>query len=231
MWNRGRIPSPGGLRPPAPNPLVRSRQWSTVRRQVSWRSGASSLPTPGMTYRVLSVKDGEQQVASIGETAPIGDGRAVGSSSLVGCRIFTRRTSNTVLTAATAKGGSVLMPAGATRRRRSGVPGHRQSDQSWCGNRAFDPPGPRRSPPERSPAGPARSPRPPTPQPGAWLPPADFPPADLPPTRGQPQTLHPPAGSRLPLLQHSQHRRHRAPLVMKRTQDSACLPRPERDHA
>ncbi|MFE7933426.1 hypothetical protein ACFU6S_32850 [Streptomyces sp. NPDC057456] len=64
-----------------------------------------------MTYRVLSVKDGEQQTASLGETAPIGDGRAVESSSLVGCRIFHVTDVDTVLTAATAKGGSVLMTA------------------------------------------------------------------------------------------------------------------------
>ncbi|MFF7984125.1 hypothetical protein ACFZDK_34260 [Streptomyces sp. NPDC007901] len=39
-----------------------------------------------------------------------------------------------------------------------------------------------------------------------------------------PQALHPHAGSRLSLLQHSQHRRHRAPLDQKRTQDVARSP-------
>ena len=58
-------------------------------------------------------------------------------------------------------------------------------------------PGHRRAPRVRSPAGPARSRRPPTPQPTGRL---------------LPQALHPLTGSRFPLLQQPQHRRHRAPL-------------------
>lgn len=74
-----------------------------------WRS--RDMQTPGMTYRVLSVKDGDQEAASFGGAAPMADGAGGGIEQPRWVPYFHATDVDTVLTAAEAKGGTVLMPA------------------------------------------------------------------------------------------------------------------------
>ncbi|MEV6504170.1 VOC family protein [Streptomyces prunicolor] len=71
-----------------------------------WRS--QEMPAPGMTYRVLSTAEGDQQDASFGGVAPLGDG----AGELPRWVPYFHSTDvDATLTAAQSNGGSVLMPA------------------------------------------------------------------------------------------------------------------------
>jgi len=70
-----------------------------------WRS--EEMQAPGMTYRVLSVKDGDQQEGSFGGVAPLQEGEQ-------GARwvpYFAAADADGIVRAVEANGGSVLMPA------------------------------------------------------------------------------------------------------------------------
>ncbi|MET9884995.1 VOC family protein [Streptomyces sp. NPDC006430] len=69
-----------------------------------WRS--QEMPAPGMTYRVLSIADGDQQEGSFGGVAPA---RGEGPKGWV--PYFNVPDVDATVSAATANGGSVLMPA------------------------------------------------------------------------------------------------------------------------
>ncbi|MFG2281713.1 VOC family protein [Streptomyces asoensis] len=79
------------------------------RGLFGWRS--QDMETPGMTYRVLSVRDGDQQAASFGGAAPLGDGAGGGVERPRWVPYFHATDVDSVVTSATAHGGSVLMPA------------------------------------------------------------------------------------------------------------------------
>ncbi|MER5385861.1 VOC family protein [Streptomyces sp. NPDC002688] len=74
-----------------------------------WRS--QEMQAPGMTYRVLSTKDGDQQDASFGGVAPIGDGAGGGVEQPRWVPYFHSEDVDATVTAAQSNGGSVLMPA------------------------------------------------------------------------------------------------------------------------
>ncbi|GAA1176943.1 hypothetical protein F4556_005592 [Kitasatospora gansuensis] len=74
-----------------------------------WRS--QDMAAPGMTYRVLSVRDGDQQDASFGGAAPLGGGAGGGNERPRWVPYFHAEDVEAIVTAATANGGSVLMPA------------------------------------------------------------------------------------------------------------------------
>ncbi|MFE3606377.1 VOC family protein [Streptomyces goshikiensis] len=74
-----------------------------------WRS--QDMQAPGMMYRVLSTKDGDQQTASFGGVAPMGDGAGGGVEKPRWVPYFHAEDVDATVGAATAKGGSVLMPA------------------------------------------------------------------------------------------------------------------------
>ncbi|WP_328443981.1 VOC family protein [Streptomyces sp. NBC_00386] len=71
-----------------------------------WRS--QEMQVPGMTYRVLSTKDGDQQDASFGGVAPLGGGEGERPRWVP---YFHAEDADATAAAATANGGSVLMPA------------------------------------------------------------------------------------------------------------------------
>ncbi|MFI0966451.1 VOC family protein [Streptomyces sp. NPDC021080] len=70
-----------------------------------WRS--QDMQAPGMTYRVLSTKDGDQQDASFGGVAPMGDGQGEQPRWVP---YFHAEDADATAAAATANGGTVLMP-------------------------------------------------------------------------------------------------------------------------
>ncbi|BFV59840.1 VOC family protein [Kitasatospora sp. CMC57] len=74
-----------------------------------WRS--REMQAPGMTYRVLSVRDGDQEDASFGGVAPLGDGAGSGSERSRWVPYFYAEDVDGAVAVATANGGSVLMPA------------------------------------------------------------------------------------------------------------------------
>ncbi|WP_405702277.1 VOC family protein [Streptomyces sp. NBC_00069] len=75
-----------------------------------WRS--QDMETPGMTYRVLSLKDGDQQQTSFGGIAPMGDGAGGGGVEKPRwVPYFNVADVDATVSAASGKGGSVLMPA------------------------------------------------------------------------------------------------------------------------
>ncbi|GGX90633.1 VOC family protein [Streptomyces fructofermentans] len=74
-----------------------------------WRS--QDMKTPGMTYRVLSTKDGDQPMASFGGVAPLGDGPGGGVDRPRWVPYFHAEDVDATVAAATENGGSVLMPA------------------------------------------------------------------------------------------------------------------------
>ncbi|MGW0732872.1 VOC family protein [Streptomyces sp. NPDC002851] len=75
------------------------------RGLFGWRS--QEMQAPGMTYRVLSLKDGDQQDTSFGGVAPVGEGDP-------GARwvpYFAVADADATVRKAQENGGSVLMPA------------------------------------------------------------------------------------------------------------------------
>ncbi|MFF0216600.1 VOC family protein [Streptomyces vinaceus] len=74
-----------------------------------WRS--QDMETPGMTYRVLSLKDGDQQQTSFGGVAPMGDGAGGGVEKPRWVPYFNVADVDATVSAAGGNGGSVLMPA------------------------------------------------------------------------------------------------------------------------
>ncbi|MFD5511005.1 VOC family protein [Streptomyces sp. NPDC059761] len=75
-----------------------------------WRS--QDMEAPGMTYRVLSLKGGDQQQTSFGGVAPMGDG--AGGEGVEKPRwvpYFNVADVDATVSAASGNGGSVLMPA------------------------------------------------------------------------------------------------------------------------
>jgi predicted enzyme related to lactoylglutathione lyase len=74
-----------------------------------WRS--QDMTVPGMTYRVLSTKDGDQQDASFGGVAPTGDGAGDGAERPRWVPYFHTEDVDATVAAARSHGGSVLMPA------------------------------------------------------------------------------------------------------------------------
>ncbi|MFE5556091.1 VOC family protein [Streptomyces sp. NPDC056544] len=72
-----------------------------------WRS--AEMPAPGMTYRVLSTADGDQQDASFGGVAPfLGEG---GEEQARWVPYFASADVDATVAAAKAGGGTVIMPA------------------------------------------------------------------------------------------------------------------------
>ncbi|MEV0412531.1 VOC family protein [Streptomyces sp. NPDC050448] len=74
-----------------------------------WRS--QEMEAPGMTYRVLSIKDGDQQQASFGGIAPMGDGAGSGVEKPRWVPYFNVPDVDATVSAVSGNGGSVLMPA------------------------------------------------------------------------------------------------------------------------
>ncbi|MDQ0989317.1 VOC family protein [Streptomyces sp. V3I7] len=70
-----------------------------------WRS--AEMPAPGMTYRVLSIKDGDQQDGSFGGVAPLQSGQ----QSPGWVPYFAVADADATVEAAQRSGGTVLMPA------------------------------------------------------------------------------------------------------------------------
>ncbi|WP_037624535.1 VOC family protein [Streptomyces aureus] len=85
-----------------PDPLAAIAFYEGV---FGWRS--QDMQTPGMTYRVLSTKDGDQQDASFGGVAPMGDGPGERPRWVP---YFFAEDADATAATATANGGSVLMP-------------------------------------------------------------------------------------------------------------------------
>ncbi|MCJ1681517.1 VOC family protein [Streptomyces sp. APSN-46.1] len=73
-----------------------------------WRH--EEMRAPGMTYRVLSTADGDQQQNSFGGVAPLGD-EVSGAGSARWVPYFNVPDVDATVEAADANGGSVLMPA------------------------------------------------------------------------------------------------------------------------
>lgn len=76
------------------------------RGLFGWRS--QEMPAPGMTYRVLSTSAGDQQDASFGGVAPLGDGAGELPRWVP---YFHVTDTDTTIATAQSNGGSVLMPA------------------------------------------------------------------------------------------------------------------------
>ncbi|WP_033283862.1 VOC family protein [Streptomyces sp. NRRL F-525] len=76
------------------------------RGLFGWRS--QDMSAPGMTYRVLSTSQGDQQDASFGGVAPLGDGE---DELPRWVPYFHVTDTDTTIATAQSKGGSVLMPA------------------------------------------------------------------------------------------------------------------------
>ena len=76
------------------------------RGLFGWRS--QEMPAPGMTYRVLSIAEGDQQDASFGGVAPLGDGAGELPRWVP---YFHVTDTDTTIATAQSNGGSVLMPA------------------------------------------------------------------------------------------------------------------------
>ncbi|GHB43397.1 hydroxylase [Streptomyces cirratus] len=74
-----------------------------------WRS--EEMQAPGMTYRVLSTKDGDQREASFGGVAPMGEGAGGGGVGPSWVPYFHVSDVDATVSTAQGKGGSVLMPA------------------------------------------------------------------------------------------------------------------------
>ncbi|KQV17559.1 MULTISPECIES: VOC family protein [unclassified Kitasatospora] len=74
-----------------------------------WRS--QEMPAPGMTYRVLSVRKGDQQEASFGGVAPMDGGVSGGVERPRWVPYFHAQDVDATVATAQANGGSVLMPA------------------------------------------------------------------------------------------------------------------------
>ncbi|WP_327168266.1 VOC family protein [Streptomyces subrutilus] len=70
-----------------------------------WRS--AEMPTPGMTYRVLSIADGDQQDGSFGGVAPLGEGAGEEARWVP---YFHAADVDATTERITGAGGSVLMP-------------------------------------------------------------------------------------------------------------------------
>lgn len=75
------------------------------RGLFGWRS--QEMEAPGMTYRVLSVKDGDQQDASFGGVAPLQEG-GPGASWVP---YFAVADADEIVRKTEANGGSIVMPA------------------------------------------------------------------------------------------------------------------------
>ncbi|MEV0986031.1 VOC family protein [Streptomyces sp. NPDC049949] len=90
----------------APDPAAAITFYNGV---FGWRS--QDMETPGMTYRVLSLKDGDQQQTSFGGIAPMGDGAGAGVEKPRWVPYFNVADVDAVVSAASGNGGSVLMPA------------------------------------------------------------------------------------------------------------------------
>lgn len=75
-----------------------------------WRS--AEMQAPGMTYRVLSTADGDQEDASFGGVAPQGEGAGAGSNEVPRwIPYFNVADVDATVAAVRGGGGSVLMPA------------------------------------------------------------------------------------------------------------------------
>ncbi|MER5863217.1 VOC family protein [Kitasatospora sp. NPDC002040] len=74
-----------------------------------WRS--QDMDVPGMTYRVLSVRDGDLEDASFGGVAPLGDGAGGGAGKPRWVPYFHSVDVDATVAAAQSNGGTVLMPA------------------------------------------------------------------------------------------------------------------------
>ncbi|MFJ2832514.1 VOC family protein [Streptomyces sp. NPDC087263] len=70
-----------------------------------WRS--EEMQAPGMTYRVLSIKDGDQQDGSFGGVAPLQEGQ----QEARWVPYFAAADADAIVSAVESNGGSVLMPA------------------------------------------------------------------------------------------------------------------------
>ncbi|MFF5706146.1 VOC family protein [Streptomyces sp. NPDC012794] len=90
-----------------PDPVAAIRFYTAV---FGWRS--AEMEAPGMTYRVLSVGDGDQEEGSFGGVAPQGEG-AGGASTMVPRWVpyFQVADVDATVAAAEEHGGAVLMPA------------------------------------------------------------------------------------------------------------------------
>ncbi|MFF1558863.1 VOC family protein [Streptomyces sp. NPDC058279] len=89
-----------------PDPLAAVSFYHGV---FGWRS--EEMQAPGMTYRVLSVKDGDQREASFGGVAPLGDGAGGGGAGPSWVPYFHVTDADATVSAVQGNGGSVLMPA------------------------------------------------------------------------------------------------------------------------
>lgn len=112
LWQPGRT---AGLElTSAPNTLLWAELHATdpeaaitfYRGLFGWRS--QEMPAPGMTYRVLSTSAGDQQDASFGGVAPLGDGE---DELPRWVPYFHATDTDTTIATAQSNGGSVLMPA------------------------------------------------------------------------------------------------------------------------
>lgn len=72
---------------------------------LGWRS--EEMQAPGMTYRVLSIEDGDQQDGSFGGVAPLQEGQ----QEARWVPYFAAADADDIVTAVEGNGGSVLMPA------------------------------------------------------------------------------------------------------------------------
>ncbi|MET9961874.1 VOC family protein [Streptomyces sp. NPDC006326] len=82
---------------------------SFYAKLFGWRS--QEMEAPGMTYRVLSTKDGDQQQGSFGGVAPLGEGAGGGVEKPRWVPYFHVTDVDATVGSAQGKGGSVLMPA------------------------------------------------------------------------------------------------------------------------
>ncbi|MEU7065340.1 VOC family protein [Streptomyces sp. NPDC046161] len=90
----------------APDPVAAVSFYNGV---FGWRS--EEMQAPGMTYRVLSTKDGDQREASFGGVAPQGDGAGGGGVGPSWVPYFHVADVDATMSAVQGNGGSVLMPA------------------------------------------------------------------------------------------------------------------------
>ncbi|MFJ3198845.1 VOC family protein [Streptomyces sp. NPDC086989] len=79
------------------------------RGVFGWRS--QEMQTPGMTYRVLSLADGDQQQTSFGGVAPMGEGAGGGVEKPRWVPYFHVADVDATVSAVKENRGSVLMPA------------------------------------------------------------------------------------------------------------------------
>ncbi|WP_329454160.1 VOC family protein [Streptomyces sp. NBC_01497] len=115
LWQPGRTAGLGLTSAPgtlvwvelhAPDPVA---DIAFYRGLFGWRS--EERQAPGMTYRVLSTKDGDQQAASFGGVAPVGDAAGGGIERPRWVPYFHVVDVDDAVAAARSNGGAVLMPA------------------------------------------------------------------------------------------------------------------------